>query len=140
MSIPLPDCVWHGPVDTPIVYAWRNGNEWLYVGSSNKGLQRPFSKNHLVFKNDVISDVNSTLSIWRLESPAKALELEANFIRTFNPRFNQRSGFCDSEYVTVVCTNCGRERLQQIPLKLPVICGRCRYVQDNLANIITKLA
>jgi excinuclease UvrABC nuclease subunit len=73
---------------TPVVYAWKRGNEWLYVGSSHRGLQRVVDSKHHALHQAEMHDTDEILMMYQL-TPQQARTLEVYLIRTHKPRYNR---------------------------------------------------
>lgn len=70
----------------PLVYAWIRGDEILYIGKSNNGLQRPIAKNHERTKD---IETNDRLIVWHCLHDSEATGLEKILLVTFSPKLNR---------------------------------------------------
>lgn len=73
---------------TGIVYIWKRGDEWLYVGSSSHGLRR------LLTNHPALEDLQDTDTVEIIEVADKweRLKMERRLIQEHNPRFNGKQG------------------------------------------------
>jgi len=88
----------------PIVYGWRRGDQYLYIGKSKRGTSRIVDGNVLRFhveEGDVVDIWKATLQ--------NVDHLEIKFIRKFNPKYNIFHSANPSTYDTngtQICTLC----------------------------------
>lgn len=72
----------------PCVYLWLRGEQALYVGMSQNGIERPFDANHQVLHPEGTDE----LLIWPVQTREEAVELERLLIEGLRPTMNQRPG------------------------------------------------
>jgi hypothetical protein len=68
-----------------IVYGWRRGNRYLYIGMSTKGSERAFNKDHHVIGKVEDWNKRDVIDIWQTDSPK---ELESVLIKKLKPKYN----------------------------------------------------
>jgi len=73
---------------TPIVYAWRRGNEWMYVGCSIRGFQRLTESTHYVLSKQSIWDTD-IIQVMSNLNERRALQLEKYLIEKYRPLHNR---------------------------------------------------
>ncbi len=73
----------------PCVYAWIRGDEVLYVGKGESGLERPISSTHHRTSH---MEPGDRLLVWTTASRSLALITEAKLISGIKPRFNGHNG------------------------------------------------
>ena len=72
-----------------IVYAWMRGPEFLYIGSSAKGITR-FTNHHVIGKVERFQ-VDDKIDIYYCQSQYDAVALELRMILDKKPRYNTQS-------------------------------------------------
>jgi hypothetical protein len=93
----------------PIVYAWKRGNEWLYIGKSGVGLYRVF--NHSVIGRKEKIQSNDSVLIWFCDYN-KIDSLERQMIKKYQPKYNimgvraKSCSICKSKYRGKTCPTC----------------------------------
>lgn len=73
--------------NTPCVYAWKRGDEWLYVGTSNRGICRLYS--HTTIGKIEPVQTNDTIVLWFYKNPVQAMMNEAELIIVHQPKYNK---------------------------------------------------
>jgi hypothetical protein len=75
----------------PCVYVWWRGDECLYVGKGEGGINRPFTKEHHVINTiDMVKEEDSFTIIFPEIAPDTSIELwECYYIDKFKPIYNQ---------------------------------------------------
>jgi len=73
---------------TPVVYVWKRGDEWLYVGRSYCGMQRIMDVGHRALCK--VEDTDQILMMYHL-TKRQAQALELNLIRKHKPKYNTYS-------------------------------------------------
>jgi hypothetical protein len=70
------------------VYAWKRGDEWLYVGTSSKGLSRLFGHTTI----DIVEKVqdNDEIIVWLHEDSFQAQLDEVELILKYTPKHNKQ--------------------------------------------------
>lgn len=92
----------------PIVYGWRRGAIYLYIGQSKNGIGRIFSSEHAINNEEPLLDAD-IIDIWLVE--LKDLKkVEKELIRKFKPRYNVQG---KHEY-EAVCARCSKEFIATI--------------------------
>lgn len=77
---------------SPIVYIWKRGDEWLYIGKSGNGFHRVvYDKYHTTFKKQFIEDTD-TIEIIYFDSKKECLDFEQRMIKAKNPIYNFTPG------------------------------------------------
>jgi len=79
----------------PIVYWWKRGEAWLYIGSSKRGLGRMIADSHKVMHPLNIED-NDEIGFQYFDSKDEALKTEREWLRQAHPRYNSKSGRANS--------------------------------------------
>jgi len=72
-----------------IVYAWMRGPEFLYIGSSAKGISR-FTNHHVIGKVERFQ-IDDKLEIFFCQSQYDAVALELRMILDKKPKYNSQS-------------------------------------------------
>lgn len=76
----------------PIVYIWKRGGEWLYVGKCYHGFHRVVhGKLHSVFKPENIEDTDS-IEIRYFDTHEECLRVEKTLIDIYQPAYNFKQG------------------------------------------------
>jgi excinuclease UvrABC nuclease subunit len=70
-----------------IVYAWRRGEEYLYIGRSMRGYQRVFQHKIINVVEDLLEVDN--IDIYVCDSREETIRLESNLIFRKKPRYNK---------------------------------------------------
>lgn len=70
---------------SPIVYGWRRGDLYLYIGASINGTYRPFKGHHIINTREKLLP-GDIIDIWCI--PSEIYELEARLIKKFKPKYN----------------------------------------------------
>lgn len=85
------------------VYAWKRGEEWLYVGFSHN----PFARiqNHSTVGRVVAFEPTDDILVWVFESSKEGRLWEARLIREHRPKFNIQH---NDVARTVECLKCRR--------------------------------
>lgn len=73
---------------TSCVYAWKRGEEWLYVGHSSRGLQRIMDSKHHAMHQAEMQDDDKILIMYNL-SIMEARLTEVDMIRRYRPKYNK---------------------------------------------------
>src|SRR6266704_6138303 len=72
----------------PIVYGWRRGDKYLYIGCGQHGIDRPFSfVHHVIGVKDKVRE-SDKLDIWLQLSYTDALTFERMLIERYRPMYN----------------------------------------------------
>lgn len=70
----------------PMVYAWKRGNQFLYIGMTYNGTYR--LKNHNIIGVVEKIKANDLLIIWRDKDNQKLCLLEIELIKRYHPQYN----------------------------------------------------
>ncbi len=73
----------------PIVYIWKRGEEWLYVGMSKCGIARIFSNGHHAINLENIQDTD-TIKWISFDTVKEAQSREEYLITMFQPKYNTK--------------------------------------------------
>lgn len=71
----------------PCVYAWRRGGEWLYVGTSSRGVARFLGAHHVIGVRDPLRP-GDEIAIWVSHTARDRAKLEAELIAEHQPKYN----------------------------------------------------
>lgn len=73
----------------PVVYGWRRGEQYLYIGYSKNGLRRACeSDHHVIGKVEAVGD-HDVLDLWVCKTPVEARNLEREMIGQHQPEYNK---------------------------------------------------
>lgn len=77
---------------SPLVYIWKRGEEWLYVGKCYYGFHRVINnKHHSTFKDKNIEDADS-IEIHYFDSFKTCLRAEKALMDKYRPKYNVKQG------------------------------------------------
>lgn len=77
---------------SPVVYIWKRGNEYLYIGKCYTGFHRVvYDKLHDVFKSKNIQD-DDTIEIQYFNTRSECLQTEQELIKIHDPLYNFKPG------------------------------------------------
>jgi predicted GIY-YIG superfamily endonuclease len=71
---------------TPVVYAWKRGDEYLYIGFTSC-LYRRFGGHHVIGKRDELKPTDQ-FDVWYFRSRREARAFELRMIAHYHPKFN----------------------------------------------------
>ena len=72
-----------------LVYGWKRGNEFLYIGASRNGICRLVENHHVIGKKGEVQDTDE-FCFWLIPENMKSVDqLETSLIAKFQPRFNK---------------------------------------------------
>jgi excinuclease UvrABC nuclease subunit len=74
-----------------VVYVWKRGDEYLYIGSSKRGFARMLSDSHRVIDARNIHD-DDDVEVYYFDSVDEARKTERDWIHSCHPRYNSVSG------------------------------------------------
>jgi len=77
-------------LQSSLVYAWRRGDRWLYVGCSAQGIARPLGSSHHVIGKRGEVRPDDQIDIWRFASYDEAATVEYELRHLFMPQLNGR--------------------------------------------------
>jgi len=72
----------------PMVYVWKRGDEWLYVGMSTRGIYRIMNIRHGALGENIVYDDDEILMMYNL-TINQARRLEFKLIREYKPKYNR---------------------------------------------------
>ena len=76
----------------PMVYCWKRGEEYLYVGKSKSGFSRLVNYDkHDVLKRERIEDADS-IEIFFFHDNEECLAYERYMIKEYKPKYNFKQG------------------------------------------------
>lgn len=73
-------------ISGPIVYAWKREGKWLYIGHSNRGLERLVTHDLIGRKAPLLP--SDTIELWRFPTLRMAQGVEAALIKSIRPVYN----------------------------------------------------
>lgn len=70
------------------VYAWRRGDEWLYIGMSDSVFRRINDRHHVINRLEEVIYERDEFYIYECDSLYEAEELERELIQRHRPKYN----------------------------------------------------
>ena len=129
----------------PAVYAWRRGEEWLYVGATKEWCRRFYSAASVIGSREPIRP-EDTLDVWCVDSKVEAHQLEMQLIEAHKPKHNVNlTGerrmllqFSDNPPDKFTCLRCRHEwepkHFRVDPpgkIRMPSVCPNCSSPRWN---------
>lgn len=71
----------------PCVYAWRRRGEWLYVGTSSRGVARFLGQHHVIGVRAPIQ-AGDEIAVWFARTARDRARVEAELIAEHQPKYN----------------------------------------------------
>ena len=87
-----PDLILHGAeLNKPAIYAWKRGEEWLYIGITEVGIIRRLQGHHVVGNIHQFKD-EDRIVVWHVNLTRNDLiALERKLILKHKPKYNKQS-------------------------------------------------